>query len=489
MKDVEGPDTGTFPGFYVIVASDCFSGSGTERSCATSPSIAMAAEGGQPQLDGNGAGDVEMENADNGGNNEVTQQEVLDLMQRLAGKLRLISGKTVQIHLGQLPKGETEQEKKVLADKKQLLQDMMASLSLEDNAAAGDREPPPFPVRGYGLIKADCPPPERYSGFNELFSEWKKTFVRYAVGKGLLKQDWARVAASYLKDKSPAYNLFMGYLESRGEEWDALEDFSWEEFCVVMDNGNLGKPKTDLEIRDRLFDSKQRMPKPNTIEYINHMERLYAEAPTPLDDGTKCWFFLNNCSRPLYGLISVPVEGGSWKVWEELKKVAISHQNHHDKVYSSCNWDGSYVHKQLGGGSSSRSKFKTSAVSFAGVAGKDSGYVGGFGGNSSSKYSPAAAAAGGGGRDYKGPSRHVHWEDRGVSSPRVAPYHPRTASDKYGHKETYNPKLSSAEVHRNRSDFRCHFCGERHEKNGRFDTEHLKTCGNRKRKLDVSDGR
>lgn len=271
------------------------------------------------------------------------------------------------------------------------------------------------------LIKADCPAPERYSGNKEPFSEWKKSFVKYAVGKGLFKGDWARVAAAFLQDKSPAYTHFMDYLDANGEDWEALEDYTWEDFCGVMESGQLGKPRTDLEIRDKLYESKQRMPKPNTIEYINHMERLYAESSVPLDDVTKCWYFLTNCSRPLYNMIHVPIEGGSWKVWEDLKRAAISHQNHHDKAFSKYNWDGSYHSsgKQLGGGSyssSSRGKYKTPAVSYAGVAGKDAGYVGGYGGYGGSRYDPAAAAAAGGdtSREYRGPNRHVHFEDGGV---------------------------------------------------------------------------
>ena len=106
--------------------------------------------------------------------------------------------------------------------------------------------------------------------------------------------------------------------------------------------------------------------------------------------------------------------------------------------------------------SSSKHKYRNKDISYAGVAGKESGYVGG-----SRNAAAAAAAAGGGGAGY----------------------------GKQVRRESYNPNLDADQVQRNKEEGRCFACHKQVlDENGKFDRNHISNCPARKRKADVSDG-
>lgn len=370
----------------------------------------------------------------------------------------------------------------------------MAELSItqqlaqqQQSAGANSIGSQPAPRPG----KADCPQPSKFTGTKEPFSEWKHSFIRFAVANPQMPREcWARWAAGFFEDRSPAQVFFNDYLESQDDTWEAVATMAWEEFCSIMEGSGLGKPMGDIEVREKCMKSRQRAPEPDTIQFVNHMEKLFIKAPTPLDDGTKIFMLLTNCTRKLHEMVVVPVAGGVWTSYADLKKCIIDKAHHHDTAFRGYTWEGMAVGDKRSSGSSgfggSRIKFRTPEVSFAGVAGKDTGYVGG----SSSRFGSAAAAAAGG-AGPSGVGKQVRWADRGGSSNRFGPYSPRTSAQiKYGFKESFNPSLEPEEVRRNAAEARCHHCkGIFKGPNGMFDRKHLSSCPARKQKRDVSGDR
>lgn len=363
------------------------------------------------------------------------------------------------------------------------VESLVTGLRLSEVKLGGDEEE----QRG-GKIRSlvrDCPPPAKFTGTKETFEYFRQDFIRYAVGSGLPEGRWTTVAASFMELKSPAWNRVTEFLESMGKDWSWLKYWGWEEFCEHMEAGQLGKAPDDIELRDQLLGSKQRMP-PDTPCFVNHIKKIFAKLPTPIDEGTKVWIFLKTCCRTLHEEICVPLTGGSWKTFGELEAFTLSKAHFHDAKYKNYTWEGLPKEAIIGkGSSSSRSKYRTGAVSYSGVVGKDTGYLGG----DSSRHNSAAAAAAGGGSS-QGYGKLPRWgEDRGGSTNRPGPYSRLSAAAKYGNKESFNSRLSADDVKRNKEEGRCHLCGAVcKDANGNFDRSHIHSCPQRKRKRDVSDG-
>lgn len=476
---------GDFPlALCVIGREDCFSGIGEGRSCATLPAaIVMASEQQQPPLDeGNGPEAMDHDGGEGNGNGSEEEQAAYGALGRV-----LCEAEKLKINLPALsanPMSLEELGKTVAYYEKIVTAKRLAKLQMDD----GEIDPGLDERIVRGLVK-DCPPPKKFSGTKEPFEDFQEDFERYAVGTGLGLGKWVQVAASYIEPKSPAQTYVKEFLQSLGKDWAWLGSgyWSWEDFCEYMEKGQLGKAPDDVEVREQLFAFKQRMP-PTTVAYINSLKRIMGRAPTPLDEGTKIYALLTTCCRTLHSEICVPVTGGVWTSFAELESYAIARGHTHDakyaSVYKGYTWAGLLGDADRKGSSSSR-KFKTSAVSYSGVAGKDSGYLGA---NRSGGYNPAAAAAGGG--SSLGYGKQVRWgEDRGGSN-RPGPYPRMSAAAKFGHKESFNHRLSTDDVERNKEEGRCHHCGGVFkDANGRFDRDHIAQCPQRKKKRDVSDGR